>query len=173
LGYILPDTADHQPGDRVYAEQILRDKIHRRIKKDGPLENDFFSCWHGVDIAFIFCGHTRPVWYDLFFHQRLYAGFYVGIIFSYVEGRIGTDFIGSVMAISFIFAGGFTRSVAKWLMLKWGVTEQWMPFMTGLLFALPLILFICFLEKVPQPDEADVNERTQRVPMNRQTGNGL
>src|SRR4030095_714179 len=69
-------------------------------------------------------------------------GFLWGIVFSYVEGRRATDFIGSVLAISFIFSGGFTRSVAKWLMVEWGVTEYWMPFMTGLVFALPLALFV-------------------------------
>ena len=103
-----------------------------------------------------------------FFINGFMLGFLWGIIFSYVEGRLGTDFIGSVMAVSFIFAGGFTRSVAKWLMLEWGITGQWMPFMTGLLFILPLILFIWLLEKIPQPDEADIKARTARVPMNKE-----
>lgn len=92
-------------------------------------------------------------------------GFLWGIIFSYVEGRLGTDFIGSVLAVSFIFAGGFTRSVAKWLMIEWDVTEYWMPLITGLLFALPLALLFYLLEKIPAPDEADTRERTVRVPM--------
>lgn len=92
-------------------------------------------------------------------------GFMWGIIFSYVEGRRATDFIGSAMAVSFIFAGGFTRSVAKWLLIEWNVSEQWMPFLTGLIFALPLLLFIYLLEKIPAPDEADINERTERVRM--------
>jgi MFS family permease len=94
-------------------------------------------------------------------------GFMWGIIFSYVEGRRTTDFIGSVMAISFIFAGGFTRSVAKWLMVNWSVTEQWMPFMTGLVFLPPLILFTWLLELIPAPDDEDIAERTARIPMNR------
>lgn len=92
-------------------------------------------------------------------------GFLWGIIFSYVEGRRATDFIGSVLAISFIFSGGFSRSVAKWLMVEWGVSETWMPFMTGLIFALPLALFIYLLERIPPPDEMDVMERTERLPM--------
>jgi hypothetical protein len=40
-------------------------------------------------------------------------GFLWGIVFSYMEGRRATDLIGSVLAVSFIFAGGFTRSVAN------------------------------------------------------------
>lgn len=92
-------------------------------------------------------------------------GFMWGIIFSYAEGRRATDFIGSVLAVSFIFAGGFSRSVGKWLMLTWNVSEEWMPFMTGLIFLLPLVLFLFLLERVPRPDKDDVEERTERLPM--------
>lgn len=92
-------------------------------------------------------------------------GFFWGIVFSYVEGRRATDIIGSAMAVSFIFAGGFTRSVAKWLMVEWSVSEKWMPFTTGLLFCLPIALFIYLLERIPAPDNADVAERTERAPM--------
>lgn len=93
-------------------------------------------------------------------------GFMWGVVFSYVEGRRATDFIGVVLAVSFIFAGGFSRSVGKWLMLNWGVTEYWMPFATASLFAIPLIVFYALLEKAPFPDVADVAERTIRLPMN-------
>jgi hypothetical protein len=92
-------------------------------------------------------------------------GFFWGIVFSYVEGRRATDIIGSAMAVSFIFAGGFTRSVAKWLMVEWSVSEKWMPFTTGLLFCLPIALLIYLLERIPAPDNADIAERTERAPM--------
>lgn len=91
-------------------------------------------------------------------------GFLWGLVFSYVEGRRATDFIGSVLAVSFIFAGGFTRSVAKWLLLK-NVSEYWMPFMAGLVFALPLLFFLWLLDTLPPPDPADVRDRTRRLPM--------
>jgi MFS family permease len=95
-------------------------------------------------------------------------GFMWGVVFSYVEGRRATDFIGVVLAVSFIFAGGFTRSVGKWLLLQWKVTEYWMPFLTASLFALPLILFYFLMEKSPLPNEDDVAERTIRQPMHQQ-----
>jgi hypothetical protein len=95
-------------------------------------------------------------------------GFLWGIVFSYVEGRRITDFTGSVMAVSFIFAGGFTRSVAKWLMVDFGISEKWMPFCTGAVFALPLALFIFLLECIPPPDEADEASRTRRIPMQKE-----
>jgi len=84
-------------------------------------------------------------------------GFMWGIIFSYAEGRRATDFIGSVLAVSFIFAGGFSRSIGKWLMLSWDVSEKWMPFMTGLVFLFPLAIFLYLLERIPKPDKDDVH----------------
>lgn len=104
-----------------------------------------------------------------FFINGFMLGFMWGIVFSYVEGRRATDFIGAVLAVSFIFAGGFTRSVAKWLMIEWNVAETWMPFMTGLVFALPLLFFLWLLEKIPPPDAVDIKERTVRLPMDRQS----
>lgn len=95
-------------------------------------------------------------------------GFMWGIVFSYVEGRRATDLIGAVMAVSFIFAGGFTRSVAVWLRGSWQVPEQWLAFVTGLIFVLPLLLFMYLLERIPPPDEEDIQERTVRLPMTKE-----
>jgi len=117
---------------------------------------------------FFFALTPPPYGMFFFFINGFVLGFMWGIVFSYVEGRKATDFIGAAMAVSFIFAGGFTRSVAKWLMLEWGVSEQWMPFITGLVFALPLAIFIFLLERVPQPDAEDIKERTLRQPMGRE-----
>jgi MFS family permease len=93
-------------------------------------------------------------------------GFMWGITFSYVEGRRATDFIGVVLAVSFIFAGGFSRSVGKWVMLHLQVSEFWMPFVTACLFGVPLLLFYWLMEKAPLPDADDIAERTERQPMN-------
>lgn len=93
-------------------------------------------------------------------------GFMWGVVFSYVEGRRATDFIGVVLAVSFIFAGGFSRSVGKWLLLDWNMSEYWMPFATATVFAIPLFVFYVLLEKAAPPDADDENERTVRKPMN-------
>lgn len=110
-----------------------------------------------------------PLWAGIicFFVNGFMLGFMWGVVFSFAEGRRSTDFIGSVLAVSFVFAGGFTRSVAKWLMTEHGVTARWMPFMTGLVFALPLIFFFFLLEKAPHPDKDDMKEREERVSMTR------
>lgn len=89
-----------------------------------------------------------------------------GILFSYVEGRRATDFIGAALAVSFIFGPGLAKSVAQFVMTSWGVTEYWMPFVTSLLFFFPLLLFVYLLEKIPPPNALDIEHRTERLPMN-------
>lgn len=88
-----------------------------------------------------------------------------GVVFSYVEGRRSTDFIGAALAVSFIFASGFVKSVGALLMNNFGISEFWMPFYAGLVFCLPLLLFVYLMEKIPQPDIQDVAFRAQRIAM--------
>ena len=88
-----------------------------------------------------------------------------GVMFSYVEGRKATDFIGASLAVSFIFASGFVKSVARWLMIHWSITERWIPFITGLVFLVPLLLFIYLMEKIPQPSKEDIALKTMRPPL--------
>ncbi len=87
-----------------------------------------------------------------------------GVVFSYVEGRRSTDFIGAALAVSFIFSSGFVKSVGGWL-IQLGVTEFWVPFCTGLVFSLPLLLFIYLMERIPAPDADDEAARMNRTPM--------
>ena len=124
----------------------------------------------GVSWLCLFLFAVTPDWFGLvcFFINGFMLGFLWGVIFSYVEGRRTTDLTGSVMAVSFIFAGGFSRSVGKWLMMEHAVPEKWMPFMTGAVFALPLAFFLFLMERIPPPDARDEQERTRRIPMKRQ-----
>jgi MFS family permease len=88
-----------------------------------------------------------------------------GIVFSFVEGRRTTDFIGAVLAVSFIFASGFVKSVAVSLGLQYGFSQFWLPFITGAVFVLPLCLFVYLLEKIPPPSAGDKAQRAERLPM--------
>ena len=96
-----------------------------------------------------------------------------GVVFSYIEGRRGTDFIGATLAVSFIFASGFVRSAGGWLMLEFQLSEFWVPFYTGLLFAVPLLLFVYLMEKIPLPSAEDITERMERTPMNAEQRNAF
>lgn len=88
-----------------------------------------------------------------------------GVVFSYVEGRRATDFIGAALAVSFIFGPGLAKSTAQYVMTEWGVTEYWMPFVTAALFFVPVLFFVALLERIPPPGPDDVAHRTERVPM--------
>ncbi|RZL51035.1 MAG: hypothetical protein EOP00_01415 [Pedobacter sp.] len=88
-----------------------------------------------------------------------------GLVFSYLEGRRTTEFMGALMSISLVFAAGFVKTIARELMSVFAVNEFWMPFATGLVFVLPLLAFVLCLELIPEPDEQDKINRTERIAM--------
>ena len=94
-------------------------------------------------------------------------GIIYGLVFSYLEGRRTTEFLGAALSSSFIFAAGFTQSAGKFVLLKWGIDQWWMPWVTGLVFFIPLLFFTWLLDKTPKPSEDDVLLRTERKPMNK------
>jgi len=94
-------------------------------------------------------------------------GVIYGLVFSYLEGRKTTEFLGAALSSSFIFASGFTQSAGKFILLKWSVDQWWMPWVTGLVFFIPLLFFTWLLDKTPKPSEDDVLLRTERKPMNK------
>lgn len=99
------------------------------------------------------------------FMNGIPLGMIWGIAFSYLEGRKATEFMGSIMAVSFIFSSGFVKSVGKWLLKDMQVPEMWMPIATGLLFLIPILFFVFLLEQTPDPTADDIEHRTERKPM--------
>ncbi|SKB28219.1 hypothetical protein SAMN05660226_00349 [Parapedobacter luteus] len=99
------------------------------------------------------------------FINGLPLGVIWGLVFSYLEGRRTTEFLGAVMSVSLVFASGFVKTVARTLMERVHVSEHWMPFCTGLLFVIPLVCCTVLLEAVPPPDARDKALRTAREPM--------
>lgn len=88
-----------------------------------------------------------------------------GLVISHIEGRRSSEFMGSVLALSFIFSSGFVKSVGKWLMHDMQVSESWMPATTAAIFLLPMLLFVFLLEQVPSPSIEDKQQRNERLPM--------
>lgn len=101
----------------------------------------------------------------LMFFNGLPLGLIWGLVFSYIEGRRLTEVLGAMVATSFIVASGLAKSVGKWLMADFSVPEFMMPFYTGLVFTLPLLLGVFMLARIPAPDVRDIAARSQRVPM--------
>jgi len=99
------------------------------------------------------------------FFNGLMLGMIFGLIMGFLEGRRNTEALLAALCTSFILADGVVKSVGAWL-LNLNVPEFWMPFTTGLLFALPLLFCCMILNRAPLPDVGDVEARGERVPMN-------
>src|SRR5690606_13491134 len=90
-----------------------------------------------------------------------------GVVFSYIEGRKTTDFIGAALAVSFIFSSGVVKSVGQYLMDSFNVPEMWMPFVAGAVFFPLRCATVDLIEKIPPPDAEDSADRTHRQPNNK------
>lgn len=118
-----------------------------------------------AELALLGFALTPAPWNLIFlFLNGLPLGMVFGLVFSYVEGRRTTEVIGLVLCASFIFASALVKDAGRWLM-GLGVSEFWMPFMTGLLFAVPLLLSVGLLGSLPPPSAEDEALRTRREPM--------
>ncbi|MBX2943261.1 MAG: hypothetical protein KF860_13040 [Cyclobacteriaceae bacterium] len=108
-----------------------------------------------------------PTPYNLVFMflNGLPLGMVWGLMFGYLEGRKFTEVLGASLSVSFIFASGFAKTVASFVMVNWGVSNMWMPFTASLLFYIPMLLFLWLLNKIPPPNAEDEALRTKRVPM--------
>lgn len=93
-------------------------------------------------------------------------GMVFGLVLGFLEGRRVTEALAAGLVASFILADGVTKSVGAQL-LQLGVSEEWMPFVAGLVFLPPLVLFVWMLSRVPPPSPVDVAHRGERIPMTR------
>ena len=99
------------------------------------------------------------------FLNGLPLGMVYGVVLGFLEGRKQTDAMVAGLTASFIFASGFVKTVALTLKNSYGVSEFWLPFITGGLFALPLLAGIYALTLLPPPNDEDRALRTERKPM--------
>lgn len=113
---------------------------------------------------------VTPKPYNIFFLfiNGFPLGLIWGLVFGYLEGRRSTEFMAAVLSISFIFGSGFVKTVGQTLIQVYGISEYYMPFLTGALFIIPLILFVLMLELMPPQTAEDKLLRTERLPMNAQ-----
>lgn len=88
-----------------------------------------------------------------------------GLVFSFLEGRQTSEVLGAGLACSFIVSSGVVKTLAKYLMVDFAVTEMWMPAVTGALFLPPLFASVFFLSRIPAPSKSDEDVRAARSPM--------
>jgi MFS family permease len=99
------------------------------------------------------------------FINGLPLGMIWGIVFSYIEGRKTTELLGVILCSSFIVSSGAAKSVGLFVLKVLGCNEFWMPFVSGLIFIIPLILFSLYLEKIPNPTDEDLQLKSKRKPL--------
>jgi MFS family permease len=109
-----------------------------------------------------------PYNFIFMFINGLPLGMVWGLVFGFLEGRKVTEIMGAILSTSFIFASGLAKTVGKWLMVEFNISEWWMPFAAGALFVLPLLISTWLLNQTPAPTPEDVKMRTVRKPMPRQ-----
>jgi len=107
-----------------------------------------------------------PAPYNIFFLflNGVPLGMVWGLVFGFLEGRHTSELLGAGLSASYILASGFVKTVGQ-LVMGWGVSEFWMPAVTGLLFALPFGFSVFLLNQIPPPTKADEKLRTKRAPM--------
>ncbi len=116
-------------------------------------------------VALLLFAATPAPWNIAFlFLNGLPLGMIWGLVFSYVEGRRASEGMGALLCASFILSSGVVKTVAV-LVMGWGVSEMWMPAVTGAMFFPLLLVSLWLLERLPPPDARDEAERTVRVPM--------
>lgn len=99
------------------------------------------------------------------FFNGLPLGLIWGIVFSFLEGRRVTEILGACLGVSFIISSGIVKTVGKVLMEQYGFSEFQMPFITGAIFFIPLLVAVIMLSLIPPPSVSDQILRSERQPM--------
>ena len=121
-----------------------------------------------AELALVLFGLVpAPYNFVCLFLNGLPLGLIWGIVFSFLEGRKLTELLGAGLCTSFIVSSGVVKSVGKWLIEAQGVSEFWMPALTGALFVPPLLVSVYMLGKVTPPTAEDEDLRAPRRPMTR------
>jgi hypothetical protein len=89
-----------------------------------------------------------------------------GVVFSFLEGRRTSEILGAGLSCAYVVASGAVKSIGS-LLLGAGVTDAWMPALTGLLFLPVFLVAVYGLSLIPPPSPADVAARTEREPMSK------
>lgn len=123
------------------------------------------ACILLAEVALLFFALTpKPYNVILLFLNGIPLGMVWGLVFGYLEGRKLTDLLGPSLCLSFIVGSGAVKSVGSHL-LGLGISEQWMPVVTGVLFLPAFLISVYFLNLLPPPSKEDEVCRTKRQPM--------
>ncbi len=108
-----------------------------------------------------------PLKVFMLFLNGLPLGMVFGLVLAYLEGRKQTEALSAALCASFIISSGVVKSVGRWLVQDYGVSEFEMPMLTGLLFLPATFLSVWVLRATPVPDRHDIRLRAERKVMTR------
>jgi hypothetical protein len=139
--------------------------ISEMTAKNRPLS---ILCLIGIaELALLLFAIVPPPYNIVFlFFNGLPLGLIWGIVFSFLEGRRQTEAMGAGLAVSFIISSGVSKSIGKTLISDYQIPTFWMPFATGALFIVPLLISVWMLSHIPTPSVLDEKMRSKRCPMN-------
>lgn len=119
-----------------------------------------------AELTLILFGWISPPYNSfLMFFNGLSLGLVWGIVFSYLEGRKFTEILGVALCSSFIVSSGIVKTSGFLVMRDMGVSEFWMPAVTGAFYFALFVSFAYLLNKIPPPNEDDIRLRKERRPM--------
>lgn len=130
------------------------------------------SCIALAEISLLLFGTvSHPYNFIFLFLNGVSLGLIMGLVFSYLEGRKTTEILAVSQSISMIISTAVVKATGKLLLDDFHVSEFWMPFLTGLIYLLPLIGFVWLIDRTPAPSLEDEEDRVERITMNKRERN--
>ncbi len=118
-----------------------------------------------AELALIAFGAISGPWAAVaLFFNGLPLGLVWGLVVRSLEGRRSSELLLAGLSASFIVASGAVKDVGRMLM-RFEVSEDWMPAATGALFLPLFVLAAVALDRLPPPTPEDAAERSERRPM--------
>jgi len=122
-------------------------------------------CIGAAELALLLFAVTPAPWSAVWmFANGLPLGMVWGLVFGFLEGRRVSELLGAGLSASYMVASGFVKSVGQ-VVMNQGVSEVWMPAVTGAIFFPFMLFFVWALKQLPAPTAEDEAQRTRRVPM--------
>ena len=124
-------------------------------------------CIAWAEGALLLFGLAPPGWAAFcLFLNGIPLGMVWGLVFGFLEGRRVSDPLGAGLSASYIVASGAVKAIGRAL-LGLGVSEAWMPFVTGLCFVPLMLVAALLLRQLPPPTAEDQRLRTKREAMDK------
>jgi hypothetical protein len=124
-------------------------------------------CIAWAEGALLLFGLAPPGWAAFcLFLNGIPLGMVWGLVFGFLEGRRVSEPLGAGLSASYIVASGAVKAIGRAL-LGLGVSEAWMPFVTGLCFVPLMLVAVLLLRQLPPPTAEDQRLRTKREAMDK------